>query len=449
MPRQIRDTVRRYALAHDLLRPGPLVVAVSGGADSTALLLLVADLAPELGLVLHVAHFDHRIRRAGAADAQFVSDLAASAGATVRIGRAETKPRSEDEARRARYAFLRRVASERNAAAIATGHTRDDQAETLLLHMTRGSGIAGLAGMRPSRDGITRPLLCIGRAETAAICVAAAIAPCEDPTNRSLRYARNRIRRRVLPELAAIDPQVTTALARLADAAAEVADSMHERAAEALETATGEGAIDLDGLAEDPAIRKGALSLAWERATGQILAARHRDALLALAARRDGSSSLDLPGGRALREYGTLRIEAGAREPDPGDAADLPLTAGATVEWEGWRMTLQRSSGAPNVDDALIAIVPAADAEGLVVRSRRSGDRMAGGVHTKVQDLLTDAKIPARERSRVPLVVRRDGTVGWIPGVASAWNGVSDGYVLVAYPPSAWRMPAQMPRSAG
>ncbi|HEV8654280.1 MAG TPA: tRNA lysidine(34) synthetase TilS [Candidatus Limnocylindria bacterium] len=308
IPQQIRDTVRRYARDHDLLNPGSLVVAVSGGTDSTALLLLLADVAPEIGLVLHVAHFDHRVRRTGAADAQFVSDLAASVGATIRLGRADAAPKSEDDARRARYAFLERVAAERNATAIATGHTRDDQAETVLLHLARGSGITGLAGMRPSRDGVVRPLLCIGRAETGAICASAGITPREDPTNRSLRYARNRIRRRVLPELTAINPQVATALARLADTAAEVAGSLRGRATALLDRATRDGAIDLDALGTDASLREEALAIAWERATGHVLTARHRDAVAAQASRGDGRSALDLPGGRLLREHRDVRI---------------------------------------------------------------------------------------------------------------------------------------------
>src|SRR5712691_6475109 len=129
-PRQIIASVRLYARRHHLLRPGPLVVAVSGGTDSTALALILSELREERGLVLHVAHFDHRARpRAAAADAAFVADLANHIGATVRVGRADAKPNNEDDARRARYAFLRRVAQELGATAIATGHTRDDQAE--------------------------------------------------------------------------------------------------------------------------------------------------------------------------------------------------------------------------------------------------------------------------------------------------------------------------------
>lgn len=309
VPPDVRDTVRRYALEHGLLRPGALVVAVSGGTDSTALLLVLADLAPELGLVLHVAHFDHRARRTGAADAQFVSDLAAHVGATIRVGRAEARPTSEDDARRARYAFLARVAAECRATAIVTGHTRDDQAETVLLHVARGSGIGGLAAMRPSRGGIVRPLLCIGRAETASVCAAAAIVVREDPTNRSLRYARNRIRRRILPELARINPQVSGALARLADAAAEVASSHRERATALLRDAARDGAIDLDALGADPAAREEALAIAWERATGHVLTARHREAVATQASRGDGRAALDLPGGRLVRDRRRAWIE--------------------------------------------------------------------------------------------------------------------------------------------
>jgi len=314
LSQQIRETVRRYALEHELLPPGPVVVAVSGGTDSLALLLLLADLAQELALVLHVAHFDHRIRRAGAREAQFVSDLAARAGATIRVGRAESPPKSEDDARRARYAFLRRVAAERNGAPIATGHTRDDQAETVLLHLARGTGLAGLSGMRPRREGIVRPLLSIGRADTAALCAAAGVTPLEDPSNRSLRYARNRIRRKVIPELLRIDPQVTSAVARLADAAAEVTASHQRRALGALDAASRNGAIDLDRLGDDAAVGKEALALAWERATGHVLGARHREAVAEQLARRDGTAALDLPGGRLVRERGIARIEpAGPR----------------------------------------------------------------------------------------------------------------------------------------
>ncbi|HEY7624124.1 MAG TPA: tRNA lysidine(34) synthetase TilS, partial [Candidatus Limnocylindria bacterium] len=263
IPPAIRATVRDYIRAHDIFRPGPLVVAVSGGADSTALLLLLADLAPELGLVLHVAHFDHRTRpKQSAADADFVATLANSVGAPIRIGRAARAPKSEDEARRARYEFLRRAATEIGATAIATGHTRDDQAETVLLHLVRGAGLGGLAGIRPLRDGLARPLLAIARRETVAVCRAARVKPRTDPTNRALRFARNRVRLKVLPELAKINPRVVEAIARLADAAAETSAEEGRRTHDELEgsRSTG-GAIDLNAIAED--LRGRVVALAW------------------------------------------------------------------------------------------------------------------------------------------------------------------------------------------
>jgi tRNA(Ile)-lysidine synthase len=409
------NKVRSYARANKLLRPGPIVLAVSGGADSTALTLLLAELREEFGLVLHVAHFDHRARpRAAAADAAFVAELANHIGAMVRVGRAEAPPKNEDDARNARYEFLRRVARDLGATAIATGHTRDDQAETVLLHLARGSGLAGLAGMRPERDGIVRPLLTLGRPDTVAVCAAAKITPREDPTNRSSRFARNRIRHRVLPELAMLNPDITSAIARLADAAAVVADAAAVDAGVALEVAAGKNSLVLDRLPPRGDARAGALALWWEQRTGQQLAARQRAALTQLAASTEGSRSLDLPGGRALREYKTLRIAAR----DEGSVAagkktlrkrPITLERGATADWHGWRFAFVVSlNGGSQV--ALL------DAERVIVRGRRPGDRMNGPRGAKVQDVFTDAKVAAGERDGWPLV-----TVGakvvWIPGI--------------------------------
>ncbi|CAN5193771.1 hypothetical protein BH18CHL2_BH18CHL2_11130 [soil metagenome] len=344
LPRHVLQSVGGFARTHALLSPGPLVVAVSGGTDSTALLLLLSALAKEAGVVLHVAHFDHRNRRSrAAADAAFVAQLADRCGAAIRIARADVVPRSEDSARIARYEFLRRAGAEIDATAIATGHTRDDQAETVLLHATRGSGLAGLSAMRPKRDGLVRPLLCLTRADTAAVCAAAGIVPREDPTNRTLRFARNRVRHRVMPELARINPQAGAALARLSDAAAAALASLRGRAEVLLAGAMEGRSIALERLGTDAALREEALALAWERVSGRALAARSRAALAAEAERREGSASLDLPGGRALREYGTLRLVA----PDAADAsvpARRALEPERQAEWNGWILLLTRGA---------------------------------------------------------------------------------------------------------
>jgi tRNA(Ile)-lysidine synthase len=418
----ILSTVRAYALAHSFLRPGPIVLAVSGGTDSTALCLILAELREEFGLVLHVAHFDHRARpRASAADAAFVAELANHVSAPLRVGRAAAAPKSEDDARNARYEFLRRVARELGATAIATGHTRDDQAETVLLHLTRGSGLAGLAGMRPERDGIVRPLLTLARADTVAVCSAAGITPREDPTNRSLRFARNRVRHRVLPELAKLNPEITSAIARLAEAAAAAADISADHAAVILDAATGqngaeidEETVALDRLPSHAEARTDALVLWWERRTGHQLAARHRAALAQLAASTDGSRSLDLPGGRALREYTTLRITPKDRGMAPTDKKLLrdgavTLERGRSAEWHGWRFAFDTE-----IDGA--GELARLDTDRVIVRGRRPGDRMNGPRGAKIQDIFTDAKVPARERDDWPLVTADDAVL-WVPGI--------------------------------
>ncbi|MDP9276409.1 MAG: tRNA lysidine(34) synthetase TilS [Chloroflexota bacterium] len=401
--------MRDYIRAHEIFTPGPVVVAVSGGADSTALLLILADLADELGLVVHVAHFDHRTRpKQSAEDADFVAKLANRIGAPIRVGRAEKPTKTEDAARIARYEFLRRSASEIGATAIATGHTRDDQAETVLLHLTRGSGLAGLAGMRPLREGIARPLLAIGRKDTVAVCRAARIRPRIDPTNRSLKFARNRVRLEVLPKLAKINPRASEAIARFAEVAAQLQIEDDFDIASALVRARDNEAILIAALG--PAVRSRALALAWRDATGRVLGARHRKALESLAATEDGSSSLDLPGGRAIREYGLLRIvcDRPVESSDPASSLEL----GQEIIWNDWRLVLGgRANGGQEAE------VPKKLLRKLVVRQRLDGDRMATSGHRKkLQDLFTDAKIPASQRSRWPVIASEDG-VWWVPGL--------------------------------
>ena len=409
-PSAIRATVRDYIRAHQIFTPGPVVVAVSGGADSTALLLMLADLVDELGIVIHVAHFDHRTRpKQSAEDADFVARLANRIGAPIRVGRAEKPTKTEDAARVARYEFLRRAASEIGADAIATGHTRDDQAETVLLHLTRGAGLAGLVGMRPLREGIARPLLAIGRKDTVAVCRAARIRPRVDPTNRSLRFARNRVRLEVLPKLAKINPRAAEAIARFAEAAAQLQIEDDLDIGTALAGAREKDAIVIAALG--PAIRGRALALAWHEATGRVLGARHRKALEELTATDDGSRSLDLPGGRAIREYGLLRIVCD-RPPESSDPP-TPMELGQEIIWNGWRLLLGGSEDSNGAHDAE---VPKKLLRKLVVRQRRAGDRMTGRNRGKLQDFFTDAKIPASQRSRWPVIASEDG-IWWVPGL--------------------------------
>jgi len=426
-PSAIRATVRDYIRAHQIFTPGPVVVAVSGGADSTALLLILAELADELGLVIHVAHFDHRTRpKDSAADADFVARLANRLGARIRVGRAERPTKTEEDARTARYAFLRRAASEIGATAVATGHTKDDQAETVLLHLTRGSGIAGLAGMRPLRDGIARPLLAIGRKDTLAVCRAARIRPRSDPTNRSLRFARNRVRLEVLPQLAKINPRAVEAIVRLADAAAGLQLQDDREIGNALALARDRDAIRIAAL--DSGLRARALALAWQQATGNVLGARHRKLLEELTATTDGSRSIDLPGGRAIREYGLVRIVGDT----PVAVSDPParIEHRQAIAWNGWQIVL---GGPKRLNGTQEASVPKNLLRNLVVRSRRVGDRMIDRPRKKLQDVFTDAKIPASQRSNWPVIACEEG-IWWVPGVTAPPKGAGGTRLAVAAP---------------
>jgi tRNA(Ile)-lysidine synthase len=342
------------------------------------------------------------------------------------VGRAAQPTKTEDAARIARYDFLRRAAAEIGANAIATGHTRDDQAETVLLHLVRGSGLAGLAGMRSLREGIARPLLAIGREDTVAVCRAARIRPLTDPTNRSLKFARNRVRLEVLPKLAKINPRVSEAIARFAEVAAAQQTEEDLDLAEALARARDNDALVIAALA--PTVRSRALALAWREATGRVLGGRQREALERLASAEAGSSSLDLPGGSAIREYGLLRI-VGDRPVERSDPT-TPMELGREIIWNDWRLVL---GGSAKPNGAQVAEVPKKLLRKLVIRQRQNGDRTASRPRRKLQDLFTDAKIPASQRSRWPVIASKDG-VWWVPGLTDPPKEAGGTRLAVAAP---------------
>jgi tRNA(Ile)-lysidine synthase len=430
--RALERRVRDFIAAHHIFDPGPVVVACSGGPDSFALLGILHALSGELGLVLHVAHFDHRMRATSDRDAGLVRGVAAELGLPSHLDAAARPPRSEGEAREVRYRFLRGIMRDTGAKAIALGHTEDDQAETVLLHLVRGSGVVGLASMRPRREELARPLLCLTREETLAYVKAKGLRVARDPSNRSERFARNLIRLRVLPLLERLNPKARQALARVADNAALLADVLRSSA----EAALGEALVaeeerivlDLERLSKGDGIASEALALAAERAGAGALSERHRHALLALARSDRGSARLDLPHGvLALREY--TRLSIGAPPTDAAPPAPARLEAGRVLLWGAWTFTLDAASERPL---PLRARVPRADS--LIVRAWHSGDRLAGG--GKVQDVLTDAKVPRRARHAYPVVVTPSGDVVWVPGLAQvqAEPGETD-LTLAARPP--------------
>lgn len=229
---RVLTTIREQGLAAD---GDHVVAAVSGGADSLCLLHVLHDLQTTVGFHLTAATFDHGLRGAdGAADAAYVVDVCAQWGIVCHAGRA-VEPLAERAAgvgleaaaRRARYEFLMSVCLQVGADRAATGHHADDQAETVLLRLLRGSGLTGIAGMAfaaplPYAPGLRliRPLLRLRRSDCDAYCAAIGVTPREDATNRDRERLRNQIRWEVLPMLRAINPQIETALGSLAEIAA-------------------------------------------------------------------------------------------------------------------------------------------------------------------------------------------------------------------------------------
>jgi tRNA(Ile)-lysidine synthase len=316
----VRLAVRRAL--DELPRDSLVLVACSGGADSLALASATAFVAPRLGLRAGLVTVDHGLQAGSPDRAAEVAGWARGAGldpvevAAVDVGGLPGGP--EAAARSARYAALSAVAERHQAAAVLLGHTRDDQAETVLLAMARGAGPRGMAGMPYRRGVFLRPLLGVGRAENRKACAALGLASWEDPHNSDPAYARSRVRADALPALvAALGPAVVDNLARTAGLLAADSALLDSLAAEALGPArTDQARTDEGGLLVlvlrglDVAVRTRVLH-AWARelgAPGGALSHRHVDALDALVTDWHGQGPVALPGGILVGRRGSILV---------------------------------------------------------------------------------------------------------------------------------------------
>jgi tRNA(Ile)-lysidine synthase len=284
-----------------------VLVACSGGPDSLALLHVLHELAKARGLTLAVAHLDHGVRGArGAADARFVARTAHALGLDSVVETSERPARvSEETLRHARHAFLARAARELSCDAIALGHTADDQAETVILRLARGTGLTGLAAMRARRGRVIRPLLEAARVDVLAYLADRGLAPRRDETNADTVFARNFVRAEILPKLAHLNPRIARVLAGVAERAASVAEFVQEQAAQAVRACASRapaGQIRLVApklLAYHRVVREAAFVLVVRRLAGPGtgLTRRHLSALEALVTEGREGSRTALPGG--------------------------------------------------------------------------------------------------------------------------------------------------------
>ena len=307
-----------------------VLVACSGGPDSLALLHVCAELARTLGFVPVVAHLDHGLRGdEGAADARFVRGAARRLGLPAIVARADGPAwmrargySGEDGLRRLRRAFLVRAARQAGADAIALGHTADDQAETVLLRLARGTGLTGLGAMRARRGRILRPLLFASRAQVEDFLRDRRLRPRRDASNADPAFRRNYVRAEILPRLLHLNPQASAALAALAERAAAVSDWLAEEASRALAAAEvkddespagrGVGGIRLVAsslLGYHPMVRETVFAQAFRRLAGPGagLTRRHLAALETLLVEGREGSRVDLPGSlHARRSRGRI-----------------------------------------------------------------------------------------------------------------------------------------------
>lgn len=459
LERIVSDAVGRAGISgHGLT----LAVGVSGGPDSTALLHCLLELRDQHRFHIHVAHLNHDFRGQEADDdADHVAGMAKALDlpATVEKWDPEEFRRShpgrasssfEDLAREMRYAFLAGVARSIGAAAVVVGHTADDQAETVLLHILRGAGLHGLAGMAELSDWpwpkegegiwLFRPLLAASRQDTLAYCERFGLDTREDSGNLLSRFARVRVRRQLMPELAKdYNPRIRDALGRLARTAALELDFLEGEATRIWETIAGESGgdvylrlPDLAGL--HPALQAHLLRRAYSRVKGDSrrLEETHLTRLVDLAARNRSGLALALPGGvTAHRTYGSVVLSHDTSLPGPLPPLDgehtlmLPSESGGNTVAvvEGWSVSLGFSRP-DNVttdsrergewDGQAWSSPLAADSLGdrLTVRTRSPGDRfqpLGMNQEKKLQDFFIDQRVPRSWRDRIPLLVTPRG----------------------------------------
>jgi tRNA(Ile)-lysidine synthase len=418
------ESIRRYAM----LRGGELVlVAVSGGADSVALLHVLHTLAPSWRLRLHVAHVDHRLRPDSSRDAEFVRELARRLSVPVDVLPVDVSHGGSPEAaaRTARYAALETLAARIGADRIAVAHTADDQAETVLMRLLEGAGPRGLAGIPPVRGQIIRPLIGARRADLIAALEGAGLPWMEDPSNRDVRFLRNRIRHEVLPRLAQDHPDLVRALNRTARLARSTIESVEHVARLEL------GRV---GVFERDAV---------------MLPARHLAALpREIAAEVLRQAVVWMNGPVALRRSAQRRLRRVLVDPPPrpwrlaGVAIDVsagsicvarasaricgvatrPLAVPGLTELPELEIAI-RASLAPARDpvprgrdtvafDADVICGP------FTIRSRRPGDRFTPfrGHERRLKTFLINEKIPRWRRDAVP-IVEAGGRIAWLAGI--------------------------------
>jgi tRNA(Ile)-lysidine synthase len=409
-----------------------VLVALSGGLDSTVLLHLLRFGTP--GVRVSAAHFDHRMRAGSGVDAAWVRGLCTAWAVPLEEGRAATPPRSEAAARELRYEFLAGAAERCAAGAVATAHHADDQAETVLFRLARGTGPSGLAGIPERRGRIVRPLLAFERAELMAYAAAAGVRWREDPTNIELRFARNRVRHRVLPELEAVRPGAARRIAAAAARAAEAESAWRHVVREATREVIIDRAETAFTLARDrlldyhPHIRARVVRHLLRRLGASVDAAGTRVAMEFIRTAGSGRR-VEFAGGVVMeREFGHLRLRRQRYEPElasvelripaAGTGRGSLVLGGRTYAVRWWTDPAEAADAADGSSftatfDASALRFP------LELRAWRAGDRIRLTYGSKkLKKLFREHRCGRSARDRAIVLSDAAGRVLWVPGIA-------------------------------
>jgi tRNA(Ile)-lysidine synthase len=417
-----------------MLQGGEAVLAaVSGGADSVALLDVLRSLASEWRLTLHAIHVHHGLRPQADADADFVRGLCAQVGVPLHVEHVSVRQEPpwdglEAEARRARYGAFRAVARHIGAQRIATAHTADDQAETVLMRLLEGAGPRGLAGIAPTRGSLIRPLLGARRADVEAHLRERGIGWVEDASNRDPRFLRNRIRHEVLPFLAqAIEPSIIDHLARSAALVRGMVDDLERVATRELRQLGRRGpegwvlkVADLAGLPRELAVET-CRQAARDMGHSGAFRGHAQKALRRLLAPGPVRGALRAGGVTVERSGRWLRV--GPRRLLPLAPHDFAVPGDLVLPEVGLVLEARCFPKAPGYVVPRAPLLAAFDADALPhrlqVRARRRGDRFAafgGPAERRLKSFLIDAGVPRWERERVPLL-EAAGDIIWVAGL--------------------------------